>query len=101
MEAMLRNVKVRMDAVIPANFEEMWVEVTARTRDERELRERCDRPRGICGNPLTREARLEKFRSTAGVLPAGDDVEEARALIEALVTLPSLRDLIAALQRGR
>ena len=101
METMLRKIEVRMDAAIPANFEEMWVEVTARTRDGRELQERCDRPRGIWGNPLTREERLSKFRSTAGVLLAPADVEEARALIEALETVPRLRDLIAVLQRGR
>jgi aconitate decarboxylase len=101
MEAMLRKVEVRMDAAIPANFEEMWVEVTARTRDGRELQARCDRPRGIWGNPLTREERLTKFRSTAGVLLAPADVEEARALIETLETVPRLRDLIAVLQRGR
>jgi 2-methylcitrate dehydratase PrpD len=101
MEAMLRNIEVRMDADIPANFEEMWVEVTARTRDGREIRERCDRPRGIWGNPLTREERLSKFRSTAGVLLDPADVEEAWALIETLETMPSLRDLIAVLQRDR
>ena len=62
---------------------------------------RCDRPRGIWGNPLTREERLTKFRSTAGVLLAPADVEEVRALIETLETVPRLRDLIAVLKRGR
>ena len=98
MEAMLGKIEVRMDPAIPANFEEMWVEVTARTRDGRELTARCDRPRGIWGNPLTREERLTKFRNTAGVLLAPAQVEQAQALIENLETLPTLRDLISILQ---
>lgn len=101
MEAMLRQVEVRMDPAIPANFEEMWVEVTARTRDGRALTARCDRPRGIWGNPLTREERLTKFRNTAGVLLAPPQVEQAQALIEGLETLPTLHDLIAVLQGAR
>jgi aconitate decarboxylase len=97
MEAMLGKVEVQMDPAIPANFEEMWVEVTARTRDGRAVTARCDRPRGIWGNPLTREERLTKFRNTAGVLLAPPQVEEAQALIEKLETLPTLRELISVL----
>src|SRR4030095_7975756 len=66
MEAMLRRIQVEPDPAIPADFEAMWVEVTAHTRDGRAATERCDRPRGIWGNPLTRAARLATFRTTAG-----------------------------------
>ena len=66
-----------------------------------DLQARCDRPRGIWGNPLTAEERLTKFRNTAGVLLGSADVEEARDLIERLETVPRLHDLIAVLQRGR
>ena len=75
-------------------FEEMWVEVTARTKDGGVLSARCDRPRGIWGNPLTREERLTKFRRTAGVLLDQERVARAEALIERIETLPSLRELI-------
>jgi aconitate decarboxylase len=101
MEAMLRKVEVQMDPAIPANFEEMWMEVTVTTRDGRTLSARCDRPRGIWGNPLTREERLTKFRNTAGVLLAAPQVEQAQTLIEKLETLPTLRDLIAVLRGDR
>ena len=101
MEAMLRKVEVQMDPAIPANFEEMWMEVTVTTRDGRTRSARCDRPRGIWGNPLTREERLTKFRNTAGVLLAAPQVEQAQTLIEKLETLPTLRDLIAVLRGGR
>jgi len=101
MEALLGKVEVEMDAAIPANFEEMWVEVTARTRDGRAFTERCDRPRGIWGNPLTREERLTKFRNTAGVLLAPPQVAAAEALIDTLEILPTMSGLIAVLQGGR
>jgi aconitate decarboxylase len=94
MEALLGKIDVQMDPAIPANFEEMWVEVTARTRDGGVLSARGDRPRGIWGNPLTREERLTKFRRTAGVLLDPGRVARAEALIERLETLPSLRELI-------
>jgi aconitate decarboxylase len=98
MEAMLPKVEVEMDPAIPANFEEMWMEITVATRDGRTLSARCDRPRGIWGNPLTREERLTKFRNTAGVLLPAPQVEQAQALIEKLETLPTLRGLIAVLR---
>ena len=54
------------------------MEVTARTKDGGVLSARCDRPRGIWGNPLTREERLTKFRRTAGVLLDPDRVRARR-----------------------
>jgi hypothetical protein len=92
---------VTLQLAIPANFEEMWMEVTVTTRDGRTLSARCDRPHGIWGNPLTREERLTKFRNTAGVLLAAPQVEQAQTLIEKLETLPTLRDLIAVLRGDR
>ncbi|MBI2205067.1 MAG: MmgE/PrpD family protein [Candidatus Rokubacteria bacterium] len=97
MEALLRKVELRMDPAIPGDLENMWVEVTVRTAAGRTLTARCDRPRGIWGNPLTPDERLAKFRATAGVLLAAPQVERAQALIESLETLPTLRDLIEVL----
>ena len=97
MEAILKKTEVEMDSAIRANLEEMWVEVTVHTRDGRKLTARCDRPRGIWGNPLTREERLAKFRSTAGVVLPPPRVEEALGFIEKLETLSSLRGLTAVL----
>ena len=101
MEAMLRRIQVEPDPAIPADFEAMWVEVTAHTRDGRVAAERCDRPRGIWGNPLTRAERVAKFRTTAGVVLDTARVEQALTMIESLETLPALRDLIAVLDGGR
>ena len=101
MQELLGRIEVRMDPAIPANFEDMWVEVTARMRDGRAVTERCDRPRGIWGNPLTREEREVKFRSTAGVLLPRGKIEQALGMIESLEALPALRDLVAVIQGRR
>ena len=67
---LLGRTTVDMRPDIPANFEEMWVAVRVETTDGQTYVSRCNRPRGIWGNPLTREERLAKVRSCAGrVLP--------------------------------
>ncbi len=69
-----------MDPTIPANFDEMRTIVSVQMRDGKEYSVRCDRPRGIWGNPLSRDERLTKVRQcTSRVLPAAD--------IERLVTM--------------
>ena len=98
MEALLPRVELHLDPAIPANFEEMWVEVAVRTRDGRTLTARCERPRGIWGNPLTPEERLAKFRQTAGVVLSPPQVERVIQLIEGLDALGDLEELLALLR---
>ena len=70
VKALLDKTTVDMRPDIPSNFEEMWVAVRVETADGQTYVSRCNRPRGIWGNPLTREERLGKVRSCAGrVLP--------------------------------
>ena len=45
---------------------------------------RCDRPRGIWGNPLTREERLIKVRQCASRVLSGQDVEGIIETVEDL-----------------
>jgi aconitate decarboxylase len=72
VKALLDKTSLTMNPVIPANFEEMWVTVRVLMQDGAEHSARCDRPRGIWGNPLTREERLAKVRQCAArVLPDG------------------------------
>src|SRR6266850_2406923 len=76
----LAKTRVRMDPTIPANFDEMRTIVSVQMRDGKEYSVRCDRPRGIWGNPLSRDERLTKVRQCASrVLPA--------AGIERLITM--------------
>jgi aconitate decarboxylase len=71
--ALLAKTQLHMDRTIPANFDEMRTTVSVQMQDGKAYSVRCDRPRGIWGNPLTREERLAKVRSCAvRVLPAAD-----------------------------
>jgi aconitate decarboxylase len=57
-QALLASTHLTMNPDIPANFEEMWTGVRVQMQDGSEYSTRCDRPRSIWGNPLTREERL-------------------------------------------
>jgi 2-methylcitrate dehydratase PrpD len=62
----------------------MRTTVSVQMRDGQEYSVRCDRPRGIWGNPLTRDERLTKVRQCAArVLPAAD-IERLIATVEDL-----------------
>jgi len=82
--ALLDKTRLTMNPGIPSNFEEMWVTVRVQMQDGAEYSARCDRPRGIWGNPLTREERLTKARQCAArVLPDGD-IERVIEIVEDL-----------------
>jgi aconitate decarboxylase len=82
--ALLAKTQLHMDRTIPANFDEMRTTVSVQMQDGKAYSVRCDRPRGIWGNPLTREERLAKMRSCAArVLPAVD-IERMIAVVEDL-----------------
>jgi aconitate decarboxylase len=71
--ALLAKTRLEMNPNIPANFDEMWTTVAVQLHDGRTYAVRCDRPRGIWGNPLTRDERLTKVRQCAArVLPEAD-----------------------------
>ena len=73
IRSLLERTTVDMRPDIPANFEDMWIAVRVETTEGQTYVSRCDRPRGIWGNPLSREERLGKVRSCAGrVLPEAD-----------------------------
>jgi aconitate decarboxylase len=54
--ALLAKTQLHMDRTIPANFDEMRTTVSVQMQDGKAYSVRCDRPRGIWGNPLTRSA---------------------------------------------
>ena len=82
--ALLSKVELAMNPEIPANFDEMWVSVRVVTGDGRGYETRCDRPRGIWGNPLSREERLAKVRQCAGRVLAAAAVETLIETVENL-----------------
>jgi aconitate decarboxylase len=51
--ALLAKPRLDMDAKIHSNFDEMRTTVSVQMRDGQAYSVRCERPRGIWGNPLT------------------------------------------------
>ncbi len=94
MEEMLNKTDLYMNPEIPANFEEMWASVEVSMGDGQAYTVRCDRPRGIWGNPLTREERLTKFRSCASLVLSHEAVERCIEVVEGLENAKSLQELI-------
>ena len=66
LQSLLAKTHLTMNPAIPANFNDMWITVTAKLQDGRQFSVRCDRPRGLWSDPLTRDERLVKVRSCAG-----------------------------------
>ena len=99
IKALLDKTTVDMRPDIPANFEEMWIAVRVETTDGQTYISRCDRPRGIWGNPLSRDERLAKVRSCASRVLSGSDVDLLIETVEDLENADSSRvqDLIAAM----
>lgn len=81
---LLGRTTVHMRPDIPANFEEMWVAVRVETTDGQTYVSRCNRPRGIWGNPLSREERLTKVRSCAVPVLGEDGTERLIEIVEDL-----------------
>ena len=94
---LLSKTKVTMNPEIPSDFDEMWVTVEVGTRDGSRHNVRCDRPRGIWGNPLTREERLVKVRQCAGRVLSDDGVEALIEIVEDLERASS-RDVAELVQ---
>ena len=81
---LLGKTSVDMRPDIPANFEEMWVAVRVETTDGQTYVSRCNRPRGIWGNPLSRDERLTKVRSCANRVLSESSTERLIEIVEDL-----------------
>ena len=99
VRALLQKTSVDMKPEIPANFDDMWVTVSVDTADGQTYRSRCDRPRGIWGNPLTREERLVKVRSCAARVLDRADTDRYIEIVEDLENADSdtVQELVAIL----
>ena len=81
---LLGKTTVDMRPEIPANFEDMWITVSVDTEDGPTFRSRCDRPKGIWGNPLSHEERLAKVRSCGARVLTEPDTERIIEIVEDL-----------------
>jgi aconitate decarboxylase len=99
IQALLAKTEVEMSPDIPANFEDMWISVQVTTTGGQTFQTRCDRPRGIWGNPLSRDERLTKVRQCAARVVSDSAVESFIEIVEDLENAPASRvqDLIETL----
>lgn len=97
IEALLPHVSLNRRDDIPMDFNDTWATVRVFLRDGTSLEQRCDKPRGLWGVPLTREERLEKFRMCMHPCFSVDRTEEIAATIERLPELENLERLMGLL----
>ena len=99
VQALLEKTTVDMKPEIPANFDDMWITISVETADGQTYRSRCDRPKGIWGNPLTRDERLAKVRSCATRVLGEADTERYIEIVEDLENADSdtVQELVALL----
>jgi 2-methylcitrate dehydratase PrpD len=95
--ALLAKTRLEMNPQIPANFDEMWTTVTVELQNGATYSVRCDRPRGIWGNPLSHEERLTKVRQCAARVLSDADIERLIAIVEGLEHASS-QDVMALLE---
>ena len=102
VQSLLRKTTVDMKPEIPANFEDMWITVSVETVDGQTFRSHCRRPRGIWGNPLSREERLAKVRSCASRVLADEDTERLIEIVEGMETadISTVQELVGMLGRA-
>jgi 2-methylcitrate dehydratase PrpD len=91
---LLGKTHLHVEPKIPSNFDEMQTTVSVQMRDGKTYSVRCDRPRGIWGNPLTREERLAKVRQCAARVLPDDDIERLIEMVEDLEHASS-QDMLA------
>jgi aconitate decarboxylase len=101
IRALLDRTQVTMDPDMPANFNDMWTTVSVRMQDGAEYSVRCEKPRGIWGNPLTREEHLVKVRACASRVLSDPDVTAMIEIVEDLDqgTSQDVQELVEILGR--
>jgi 2-methylcitrate dehydratase PrpD len=96
-EELLRRVQLNIRDDIPTDFTDTWASVRVDLRDGRVLEERCDKPRGMWGVPLTRDERLDKFRMCMQPAFSTETTEEVIRMVEGLADLDHVRRLTSIL----
>jgi aconitate decarboxylase len=98
VEALLPKITLNMREDIRRSFQDCFAIVRVTMRDGTTHEERCDRPRGMWGLPLTRDERLAKVRDCCdGALPDAQ-VDALIAMVEALAGASSVGPLMDVLR---
>lgn len=101
VQALLPRVEMKIRDDITRDFNDTWAAVRVYTRDGRVLEERCDKPRGLWGVPLTEAERHEKFRMcTEPALPERR-IEEVIGLVAGLAELDDVSRIMDIVRDAR
>lgn len=98
VEALLPKVRIKANPDIPTSLADTWAVAHVGLRDGRELHEQCRHYRGSMANPMSRDEHLSKVRACARRSLQPADIERVIAIVEALETLPDLRQLMELLR---
>jgi len=97
VEALLPRVRIKANPDIPTSLPDTWASARVGLRDGRELHEQCRHYRGSIANPMSREERISKVSACAQRSLQPADVARVISMVEALETLPDLRQLMVIL----
>ena len=101
VKALLPRVHLNMRDDIPRNFQDCYAVVRVKTTEGKELVERCDKPRGMWGLPLTRDERLAKFRDCCELALPNRHIERVIELVEKLESLDNITELMDIIRMGK
>ncbi len=93
VEEALGKVRLRENPDIPREPTGIWITATARTRDGRELSERCRSYHGSIANRMNREERLEKYEDCVKRVLDPAEQDRVLAIVEYLEQLGDVREL--------
>ncbi|MGA0392551.1 MAG: MmgE/PrpD family protein [Rhodospirillales bacterium] len=94
IEDLLPRIHLNMREDITLDFPDTYAIVTVKTKDGRELQERCDKPRRLWGVPLTRDERLTKFRDCVEPAMPKQAAEEIIELVENMDNLDNVHSIM-------
>lgn len=87
MQDMLERIVVEVDPTIPAQFERMHVEISARLRSGGSVSNRCDRLDGMWGRPVDERRFHQKVTDCLSVAMNDADIDRVLSLCSNLVEL--------------
>ena len=82
--SLLSRVVVIENPQIPANFNDMWIVVMVTLNNGKTIENKCVKPKGIWGEPLSRNEVLEKVENCAGRVLDRQSLNEFISLVDNL-----------------
>jgi aconitate decarboxylase len=97
VEDLLKRSQLIFRDDIPSDFNKTYAVVRVTDKQGRTFEQRCDKPRGIWGVPLSREERLAKFRMCMRPTFSDKTINSVIAMVDDLENMKTVGPLLAAL----